>query len=151
MNGTLSLSEFARMLVNVDENLFKKYEKGITSHVAEYLKKFHPGALNGDQVTMDNLDTTMTQLRENYMVKCPFDYSIEDSAALILTNHNLYTPEYVSCKSIQHKIKEYLDDSPIFSKVFIKRSSRSGKLIPCLNQEFLKVLLAEKKFADEIA
>ena len=144
MSRNLSLSEFTKLVVNVNENLFQKYQAGITSHFSDYLQKHHPDAVHGDQINLDALNTGIPRLRENYLKKSSTDYSVEDSAALMLTDQDLYTAEYVSAKTIQPSIQEHINNSSSISQVFVKRSTLTGRLLPCVNQEYLMTMRADQ-------
>ena len=147
----MTLEQFARFIVNVDENLFAKYKIGIVSHFSEYLQKNYPDAIDDNgQIHLDELKVGIHVLRENYMKKNSFDYSAEDSAALMLTNNELYTTEYVSANPIGDMVENHYNTSEAINHVFVKRSATTGRLIPCVNQKFVKILLEKVNSVEEL-
>ena len=150
MSMSMPLAKFVRVIVNIDEKLFSKYEAGITSHFVKYLEKNHASALRDGQVDLDALGCGIRALRINYMKKTSADYSAQDSAAFVLSGHNQYTAEFMSVNSVRQMLEGYYNSPDSIENVYIKRSVTTGRLIPCVNQKFVESLLSEKKVTEGV-
>ena len=150
MNMNVSVEKLTRLIVNIDEALFKKYEAGIKAHFNEYLRNKFKVSIDDGQVDLSALGVGIQALRKDYMKKNSSDYSAEDSAGFILSGHELFTAEYLSVNTVTEMIENYYNDPESIENVYIKRSASTGRLIPCVNKHFVESILSEKQVTDSV-
>ena len=111
MDKMISLEKLTSFVVDINEDLFRKYEKGIRAHFTDYMMKNDSSALRGDQVDLEGLGIGVQALRVNYMKKNTNDYGAEDSAAFLLSGYDLFTAEYLSVNAVTKMMESIFDSS----------------------------------------
>ena len=150
MDLTISLKKLTSVIVNINDDLFKKYETGIRKHFTEYMQQNYASSIHGDQVDMSTLGIGLQALRDQYIRKSEQDYSAQDSAEFALSGHNLFTAEFMSSDPVSSFFEKYYNAPGSIEHVYVKRSTTTGRLVPCVNQRFVESVLAEKKIMKDV-
>jgi hypothetical protein len=150
MSCIISLEKLTEIVVNIDKDLFEKYEKGIRTHFTEYMERKYSAAIRKGQVDMEKLGIGIHALRDSYMTKNSGDYGSQDCAEFSLDGHNRFTAQYRQLTPVEKKMKGYYDDPDFIRNVYVKRSAVTGRLVPCVDQKTAEDFLSLQKTSENV-
>ena len=150
MDKMISLEKLTSFVVDINQDLFRKFEKGIKAHFTKYMTENYPSALSGDQVDLEALGIGVQALRANYLKKNSDDYGSEDSAAFLLSGYGLFTAEYLSVNAVKKMMESIFDSSQFIENVYVKRAVTTGRLIPCVSRKQVESFLSDKDVTDRV-
>jgi hypothetical protein len=136
--------EISKLLETVsnymDEELFKKYRKGIKEHLKKYIQTLSPDDIiekNGTWYVSEELQEI--EYISKYLEKDNGkDFSAKDCAFLALERYNVPPQEYMSVDSLEKKIRELFKEYK--NHVFIKRSRGKGNVF-CVDRSTAEEIL----------
>lgn len=146
----ISLEKLTEIVVNIDRDLFKKYETGIRSHFTAYMEKNHGEAFTGNQVDMGALGTGIHALRKDYLTKNCGDYGPQDCAEFSIEGQDLINAQYTRINPVEKLMEGYYNDPGLIHNVYVKRSAVTGRLIPCVNQKYAETFLSMQKVSENV-